>query len=109
MPTKSDAVIAISDVVKLRGSEQTMIVDSFVNPASIPAKSPDYGPAGGAFQSMPVNVVKANCLWINAAGSPVEHAFDTRHLDLVEAAKEAPAPAPAPKTGTVDPVTGHVS
>lgn len=112
MPTKSDAPIGVSDTVKLRGSEQTMIVDSFVDPAVTAAKSADYGPGssnpGGvtpaarpaANQTAPI--VMVNCIWINAAGMPVEHAFDVRHLDVVEAAAKdepapkAPAPAPAP-------------
>lgn len=91
MPTKTDPV-AVSDVVKLRGSEQTMIVDSFVDPAMIAAKSPDYGPAVARAPVQTIPVVKANCLWINAAGMPVEHPFDVRHLEVVEAAsKDAPA------------------
>lgn len=108
MPTKSDAPIGVSDTVKLRGSEQTMIVDSFVDPAITAARSADYGPGssnpgGVAPAARPATtqtapLVMVNCIWINAAGMPVGHAFDVRHLDVVTSAAkdEPPAPPAAP-------------
>jgi hypothetical protein len=68
-----DRIIAAGDIVKLKGSDRPMVVESFKEPFPIP------GQPGHSSERL------VKCIWHDEAGAVVEHMFATHVLELIDA------------------------
>jgi hypothetical protein len=94
IPRKTEGDFTVGDIVKLKGSEQTMVVDSFETDASLrAARSPEYGGGMTPLAQGPETATeyRVKCIWMPAhSGAVMEHSFWPHHLELVTASPDKP-------------------